>query len=409
MNEGIARTAMDMSGRESLAFSPQQLRSFRLAVDQAIRETRSTAGTKDLNHCRLYTALSRLVVVLGLSLAAWQLNPLSPLLVVLGWMGRWGIAHQILHRSYSGIPGCPKWMTGSGYARGWRRAWDWCEWITPDAWQAEHDIHHVHTGGVEDPDVVEANVEFLRQAEIPRWRKVLTAMLIVCTWRLSYYAPSTFIQLRRKEQGLRPTVYTITGIFMFASTFNPLSREGRAFWRRCLLPCAAMRFIALPISFLPFGWTAVLNVLVTIALAEVLFNAYSWAIIASNHTAVDLYRFSGKAKDKDHWYLQQVLATVNYDRSPGVRDWSTGWINYHIEHHLCPNLTLRQLELVSGCIERICNDFGIPYRSDSLVDRSRLMFEILTGVKSMPRIEIGLVASREYPLRGGDFGAACDG
>src|SRR6266849_3567361 len=74
----------------------------------------------------------------------------------------WGIAHHILHRAFDGIEGVPNRFRGSHFGRGWRRMFDWNEWMLPAAFQHEHNVHHVYTGAHEDPDVVEANVEFIR-------------------------------------------------------------------------------------------------------------------------------------------------------------------------------------------------------------------------------------------------------
>ena len=249
----------------------------------------------------------------------------------------------------------------------------------------EHNLHHVHTGGAHDPDVVEANMAFVRESSAPRWRKVLTALLVMCTWRLTYYAPSTFIQLRRKEQGLPPTVYKITSIFMFAGMFNFIASEGRRFWWRCILPYTVLRFVVYPALFLPLGSDACIRVLIALLIGEVCFNFYSWLVIASSHTAADLFRFDEKPTSKSVWLAHQVLGTCNYTRSPGIGDWTLGWINYHIEHHLAPNLTALQLERVSESTERACRQAGLPYILDSLFARSLHMFRIVTGSESMRR------------------------
>jgi len=280
------------------------------------------------------------MAVVGWALAAWRFNPLSPFLIAVAQMGRWGLAHQILHCSYDRIEGCPRSLRSSSFARGVHRLWDWCDWIAPLAWQHEHNVHHVHTGGPKDPDLVEANLEFIRLAPLSIWRKTLLAVLIMTTWRLSYYAPSTFIQFRRHEKGLPPTTYTITGVFTFAGVFNFLTEEGRDFWKRCILPYGLLRFVAIPMAALPLGWSAVGRVFATQALVEVILNVYSWALITPSHTGTDICRFDHTPASRDEWYLHQVLGTANYPRGRSWRNWAQAWMNYQIEHHLCPNLTL---------------------------------------------------------------------
>jgi fatty acid desaturase len=364
---------------------PDRLAALQAAIDRILTERRAATSGEDVRHARRFAWLGRAFELTGYALGAWSINPVAPLLIVVAHTGRWGLAHQILHCSYDRIPNCPAWLRSATFARGWRRWWDWSDWILPAAWQLEHNVHHVHTGGPADPDVVEANVEFLRRAQKPLWQKVILACAIMSTWRLSYYAPSTFIQLRRHEQGLPSTTYAITGIFMFAHMFNPLTREGRAFLRRSVLPNAALRFVAIPLAGYPFGWHAVGRLLVTQLVAELALNVYTWALIASSHTADDLHRFDHQPKTKAEWYLHQILGTANYGRGPSWLGWSQAWVNYQIEHHLCPNLTLLQIEHASTAIEEACAKHGVPYLSEPLPRRFAKMFGVIVGTRSMRR------------------------
>jgi len=358
--------------------------SFSADLDAVISRHRQDACRDDLMHALRFSWLGRALALAGYLLASWHLNPLSPLLLVIAQMGRWGLAHQILHRSYDRLPGCPRSLNSRTFARGWYRYWDWCDWIIPAAWQHEHNVHHVHTGGPQDPDVVEANVEFLRAAPYSSLRKVAVALMIMTTWRLSYYAPSTFIQLRRAEKGLPPTTYTITGLFMFAGVFNPLSQEGRDFWRRCILPYACLRFVVIPFAALPFGVAATTNVFLTALAAELLLNFYSWALIASSHTGSDVFRFDYQPKTRAEWYVHQLLGTVNYSRANSFVSWTQAWVNYQIEHHLCPNLPLLTVEKMSRDVERVCAAYGVRYLSEPLSVRFINMFGVVIGRTSMP-------------------------
>jgi fatty acid desaturase len=367
----------------AVAESPTDWSRFSADLDAVISTHRNAVSRRDLDHAVRFNWLGRTMSLAGYALAAWQLNPLSPLLVVMAQMGRWGLAHQILHRSYDRLPGCPRSLNSSTFARGWYRYWDWCDWIIPAAWQHEHNVHHVHTGGPQDPDVVEANVDFLRSAPYPLWRKAAVALLIMTTWRWSYYAPSTFIQLRRHERGLPPTTYTITGLLMFAGVFNPRTEEGREFWRRCILPYALLRFCVIPLAALPFGVTAALNVLMVAAVAEVLLNFYSWALIASSHTGADLFRFAHQPRTRGEWYVHQVLGTANYSRVGSFGSWTQAWVNYQIEHHLCPNLPLLTVQNMSREIELVCLAHGVRYACQPLWRRFINMGGVVLGRTSM--------------------------
>ena len=366
-------------------YASEALAAFRESVERIVLEHRASAGPDDIRHVRVFDWIGRVIGLTGYILAAWQLNPLSPILIVIAQMGRWGLAHQILHHSYDHIPNCPDSLNGTKFGRGWRRLWDWGDWIIPEAWQMEHNIHHVYTGSRNDPDVVEANLDFLRRSPLPIWRKAGLALLIMCTWRLTYYAPSTLLQLRSKERRLAPITYDIQNVWMFGFVFNPLSEVGRDFWRRCILPYASLRFVGIPLLFATVRWDAAFRVFVTQIIAEVLLNFYSWALIASTHTAPDMFRFDHEPSGKEEWYLHQNLGTANYTHRSGWGNWSAAWINYQIEHHLGPNLTLLQLERCTEPIHAACVKYSIPFVTEALPRRFVKMFSVVLGIRSMRR------------------------
>lgn len=362
----------------------ERARALQADIDRVLSAARSSTGDEDIRHVRAFSLATRLIAAGGYILGAVSVNPLAPILITLSNIGRWGLAHQILHCSYDRIPNCPKWLRGSTFARGWRRYWDWCDWILPEGWQHEHNqLHHVNTGGPKDPDIIEANLDFLRQSDFSRGRKLLIAILIMCTWRISYYAPSTLLQLRRREAGLSPVVYKITGVSMFLPAFNPCSPQGRDFWIHCILPNAIFQFIVIPAMALPFGWNALRNLFITQCLAEVLTNAYSWAVIASSHAANDLDRFDHSPHGKAEWYVHQILGTTNYSSGGSFIGWMQAWVNYQIEHHLCPNLTLLQLERIRPRIQAVCATHRIPYVSEPLPRRFLKTLAIMIGDESM--------------------------
>jgi fatty acid desaturase len=340
----------------------------------------------DVKYIRNCENAGRLFTVLGFATAWIFPNPISILLIAAGQMARWGIAHHILHRAFDGIPGVPTRFQGSRFARGWRRMIDWNEWMLPAAFQHEHNVHHVYTGAHEDPDVVEANVEFIRSSPRPRWMKYLMIFAIASTWRLTYYAPGTFIQLRRREKGLRPTRYEFDSMLIFAHIFSPFSREGLRFWSLCILPTFISRFVIIPALFLPLGHHAALYVLISVVAAEWLTNFYSFILIASSHTGEDVYRFDVATRGRSDFYRHQLLGTVNYTRGPALRDFLESWINYQIEHHIFPNLPPGRYAQCAAEVEQICKKHGVPYRFEPLHRRMWRMLDVVVGKKTMQRI-----------------------
>ena len=356
-------------------------------LDSLHHRLRQSVGYQDVRYIRNCELIGRLCTLVGFATAwLWLLNPIAIVLIAIGQYIRWGIAHHILHRAFDGIEGVPTRFRGSHFARGWRRMLDWNEWMLPAAFQHEHNVHHVYTGGQDDPDVVEANLEFVRTSPKPRWVKYLMILLIGLTWRLSYYAPGTFIQLRRKQKGLRATRYHFTSLLVFSEIFNPFSREGARFWALCILPTGISRFMIIPALYLPLGWQAALSVFVAVVAAELLANLYTFILIASSHTGDDVYRFETGTRGRGDFYRHQLLGTVNYTRGPIVRDFLQIWINYQIEHHIFPNLPPSKLAGCAAEVEEICRRHDVPYRTEPLHRRMWRMLDIVVGKTTMPQL-----------------------
>ena len=134
---------------------------------------------EDVEHLKKMISWSNGFGLMGLA-TMWMSSPLGRLMAVVGlstWTcTRWTmIGHHICHGGYNRqddpkMGGTGR-FTSTGFALGsvWRRARDWFDWMLPEAWNVEHNnLHHFRTGEDGDPDLVERNVEMLREAPIPR-------------------------------------------------------------------------------------------------------------------------------------------------------------------------------------------------------------------------------------------------
>ncbi|HVZ31259.1 MAG TPA: fatty acid desaturase, partial [Polyangiaceae bacterium] len=246
------------------------------------REILERISSADLNHLKRVERWGRLCSLLGYTTAWLAPNPLSALLISQGNLTRWMVMHHVGHRGYDRVPGVPRRYTSEVFAMGWRRYIDWFDWIVPEAWNYEHNtLHHYYTGEQQDPDLVERNLDFLRRMKAPLWIRYVVVLLLAVSWKLYYYAPTTLLRLQ-KERQRRAGVRATSGPTYAYALFNPFSRAGGEFWRRCLLPYATVRFAVLPALFLPLGvytglgaWPAVFVLLNTI-LAETFTNLHAF-------------------------------------------------------------------------------------------------------------------------------------
>jgi fatty acid desaturase len=362
---------------------------FARELRQLEAEAVASIGPEDLAHMKRLERWGRWCTVAGYA-TAWALpNPLSMVLLSTGSMARWAIvAHHVTHRGMDRVPGTPERLTSRGFARGRRRFVDWFDWFVPDAWHHEHNVlHHGFTNEVGDPDLVELNVEPIRRAKLPRALKLLSVAAYACTWKVSYYAPSTFQVLARKVRRRASREGTLTddarGPERYVAAFDPRTSEGRGLWWRSILPYGLGRFVAIPALFAPLGPVAVASVWVNSVGAELLTNIHTFAIIAPNHAGDDLYRFTGRPADRGEAFVRQVAGSTNFTTGGDVRDFLHGFLNYQIEHHLFPDLPPRQYQRLQPRVRALCERYGVPYRQEPVLRRVAKLISIVVGDTSM--------------------------
>lgn len=352
-----------------------------------INEVRAGIGpptVADFQHLKKMELWGRLCAVLGYA-TAWlfPFNPISALLISTANVGRWAnVTHPILHGAYDKVPGVPARYTKKGYAKGWRRIVDWLDWIHPDAWKVEHNnMHHYHLGEKDDPDNIEYNMEWLRNSTMPMWLRYLIVIVFAGIWKAAYYAPNTLKILgnvERRKPGLPEE-----DSFIRADAWNHFAKDGRELWLKFYLPYFTIHFILVPLLFLPLGTDAAFNVLSTLIIAEIFANLHSFLVIVPNHSAADIYRFDTPTNSKGEFYLRQIIGSVNYKTGSNLIDFSHGWLNYQIEHHLFPFLPLSQYQKMQPYVQRICEKHHLPYRQENVFNRLRMTLDLMVGKTSL--------------------------
>jgi len=355
-----------------------------LDINAIQRDILGKTDMSDFHHLKKIERWGRLCTGLGYA-TAWIIpNPISAYLISQGNFTRWTtVAHHILHRGYDKIDGIPKHYTSKGFAKGWRRYWDWLDWMYPAAWDVEHnDIHHYHLGEEIDPDQVEFNMQKLRNSNIPRWGRYVLLGIMAATWKIIYYASSTLTEYRaieaKKSGGTR-------GKLSRLDMWNPLKPAGKDLWLSCMLPYSLVHFVVIPLLFIPLGIVAVTNVFLNVLFAEILTNLHSFLVIGPNHTGDDVMMFDSKAKGKGEFYLRQIVGSVNYPSGTNMLDFLHGWLNYQIEHHLWPEMTASQYQKAQPRVKAVCEKHNIPYIQESVFTRLMKTLDVMTGKTSMLR------------------------
>ena len=386
LTQAITPTPLPAIDREAFAADVQTLRA----------ELVAELGQGDIDHLRKMERWGRICSALGYATAWIAPNPVSALLIGLGNSARWTmVTHHVMHRGYDRVPGIPQRYTSSSHARGWRRFVDWPDWIHPQAWAHEHNqLHHFHTGELADPDLVEHNAWLLRLRVTPKPLKWLLIVLLMATWKFSYYAPNTFwawreqLRAQRAKQPARAAADMANAwrlLYPGERLLLPITPRAAHFWLRCVLPYAALRFGVLPALFLPLGTWAWAAVLINSLLAELVANVHAFFIIVPNHAGDDVYRFDDHFKDRGDFALRQITGSVNYTGGSDLADFLQGYLNYQIEHHVWPDLPMLKYRQAAPKLQAICARHGVPYIRESVFRRFGKLWSIMTGDTDMRR------------------------
>lgn len=350
------------------------------------REIRGERSDAEFAHLRKLERWGRWCTAAGYATGWVAPNLVSAGLIGLGKSTRWAIVnHPISHGGYDGVPGIPERYTRKRFAKGWRRLIDWFDWITPEAWHQEHDImHHFSLGETGDPDVVERNFDWLRDNKLPLGARYLLASAMAATWKFSYYAPTTLMELqiaRARAAGEPEPPHSI----LVEDLWDPRSARGRELWTSCFLPYAGVHFLFVPAAFLPLGPWAVFSTWCNAILGEIVANVHGYVVIAPNHTGDDMTRFDEPGEGRAEFFLRQITGSVNFRTGGDFNDWLHGWLNYQIEHHLFPSMSQLEYQKLQPRVKALCEKYGVPYVQESVWRRVAKTLDVMVGKRSMKR------------------------
>jgi fatty acid desaturase len=110
------------------------------------------------------------------------------------------------------------------------------------------------------------------------------------------------------------------------------------------------------------------RVLLGNALANVLRNVWSYAVICCGHFADGAEKFTPEALEdetKAQWYLRQMLGSANFRAGP-VMAFMSGNLCYQIEHHLYPDLPSNRYAQIAERVRAVCAKYDLPYTTGPL-------------------------------------------
>lgn len=344
------------------------------------REIDESLGEEDLKHLYKIERWGRTCTALGLLGAGIAPNPASAVLLAVGRSTRWIIMHHVGHRGYDKVPGVPPEYTSKVFARGNRRWIDWFDWMKPDAWIYEHNVlHHSYTGELRDPDLVERNTEYIRK--YPKSIRYALMGILSVTWRFSYYAPNTLDVFRERPSAKEAAKEAAKE----GKEKEKVKDRNAELWLECYLPYAALHFGLMPLLYMPFGPWSAFSALCNSVMAEALSNLHTFCVIVPNHSGDDIYRFDDRPASRAEHAIRQIIGSVNFDTGGDVNDLAHFWLNYQIEHHIWPDIPMRQYQIVQPKVRALCEKYGIPYVQENVFKRVKKMLDIAVGNTTMKR------------------------
>mmetsp|Transcript_3395 Transcript_3395/g.7442 ORF Transcript_3395/g.7442 Transcript_3395/m.7442 type:complete len:438 (-) Transcript_3395:98-1411(-) len=358
-------------------------------------------GAADVAHLNKMIGWSNTFAAIGLLSMGLGVNPFTVICLSSYTFSRWTmIAHHVCHGGYEKChPNRDRWSRFKfGVGTLWRRFNDWFDWMMPEAWNVEHNTrHHYNLSEVHDPDLVEENLKMLREMQIPIFVKYMVVAFFAFTWKWFYYAPNTYkelklAQFRRKGVKIPSDVNPAEQITFKSALFGESSffYSFGELMMVVLLPYLVFHFFVAPLPFLALGkhlgygetlyWNGVKNLF----LAELLTNAHGFLAVVTNHAGDDMYRFrKGCRPFSGSFFLRQVLASVDYSMGTDAVDFFHGWLNYQIEHHMWPNLSMLSYQKSAPLVEEICRRHGVPYIKQNVFHRLKKTVDIMVGNTSM--------------------------
>jgi fatty acid desaturase len=375
--------------------------AFSKEIKELGKKLESEQGPDDVAHLNKMIGWSNSFAAVGLLTMGFGVNLIWANLSSLYTFSRWTmIAHHVCHGGYEKChPNKSRWSRFKfGIGTLWRRFNDWFDWMMPEAWNVEHNTrHHYNLSEIHDPDLVEENAAMLRDPSMPMVGKYFGVVFLALFWKWFYYAPNTYkelklAQMRRKGVKIPDNVnpaaqVTFRGSLLGESSFFYSFTELMVV---VLLPYLVFHFFLAPLPYLFLGrhfgyedtmyWTAVKN----LCFAELLTNAHGFLAVVTNHAGDDMYRFKkGCRPFSGSFFLRQVLASVDYSMGTDAVDFFHGWLNYQIEHHMWPNLSMLSYQKSAPLVEEICRRHNVPYIKQNVFHRLKKTVDIMVGNTSM--------------------------
>ena len=383
----------------------QKTRLSEWAADiRAIKDTKLTPEHKRraFNHLQDLVAFNNIAFYTGFLFSFLDASHVFPWLMMgLSISSHWTtVSHHVSHGGYMANNSDDTEKNHNNkynrfrYGAKMRRVYDWMDYILPEAWHCEHNIyHHYKLNECHDPDNVQQNLAILRTMNAPCIVKYGVIAFFALTWRLFYYSPNSYKYYKASK--LNYTMKDDDYKQMTLAGGWPSWISKSEYFLLVLFPIIVYRMICFaPIyyfhTYFPAIFTAthLHNVMLNYVIADLFCNVHTFVTIVPNHAGSDMYLYRTPVVAKSNeWLLRQCISSTNYTTCNDVTDYLQGWLNYQIEHHLFPDLSAHEYQVIQKDVEEVCRRHGVPYVCENVFIRLWKTAKIMTGQDSIPYYE----------------------
>jgi fatty acid desaturase len=373
--------------------SEQELEKLAKEFDAIHDEIFAELGDRDRHYIKTVISVQRQIIVVGRVLllasrsrTAWVLG--TACLGMAKILENMELGHNILHGQWD-------WMNDPDIHSS---VWDWDTASTAQAWKHSHNyIHHTYTNiRGKDKDLgyeimrIDPNQQW-RPANLgqPLYNLLLTLLFewgvalhdtdVEALWR----GQKTMADLKEDFRGIAGKARQQIikdyvgwpGISAGAFALAQLALRGRIdqpaqsrIGRRLRKFSTKGRIGATSTLFdrlLPGVESTFLRTMAADALANLIRNVWSHAIIFCGHFPDQTYTFSEEEVENETrggWYVRQLIGAANIDGSPLFHVIS-GNLGYQVEHHLYPDMPSSRYSEIAPKIKDICERYELPYNS----------------------------------------------
>ncbi|WP_445170434.1 fatty acid desaturase family protein [Mycolicibacterium sp. Dal123E01] len=350
-------------------------------------------GDRDRRYIKSVIAAQRQIVVVGRVLllgsrskTAWVLG--TACLSMAKILENMELGHNILHGQWD-------WMNDPDVHSS---VWDWDTASTSKAWKHSHNfVHHTYTNiRGKDRDL---GYEIMRIDPNQPWHPVWLAqpvfnflLMMLFEWgvavhdidfRAAQRGEKPWSEVRSEFKGISgkaraqvvkdylgwPTISG--GAFALAQVASRgrIDQPAQSRVGRRLRQLSGRRGIASAATvldrLLPGVESTFLRTLGADALANVIRNVWSNAIIFCGHFPDQTYTFSEEEvadETRGGWYVRQLVGAANIEGSP-LFHLISGNLGYQVEHHLYPDMPSSRYSEIAPKIKEICERYELPYNS----------------------------------------------